>query len=208
VKERQLEQIMRGLMNEKTRPEGVGAAELLATAVLIVKGAVEKPIAASRFTLSLEIGVSDTTAKRVLARLCAVGWVQKISGRGRAISNRFSVILDRLPIAEDLKRTIISAPMKDLAAQYAKVLKPYGKKPGKQRRFSEAQRQRMAFALQRLFDRHCAGDVALMYKAINVALHDSRYRAKAHTGPHALRRDFAGIVAEAKKQEQPTAAAA
>lgn len=204
MKSEQLEAIIRGLLNDEGRPSTVGPAELMAVIALVVKGALQGPVPASRFTLSLEIGVSDKTAQRTLENLRADGvkWVETTSGKGRSNSNKYQVLLDRLPVAEEVKKTIVTESMRTLAREYARSVKPYGKK---KRRFTKGNLQRMAFCLQRFLDRQCSGDEQLLRRAINFALTDERYRARAIRGPHMLRRDFLQIVAAVKCAEAPEA---
>lgn len=207
MKSDKLESIIRGLMNSAARPEGVGPNEICTVIVLVVKGGLEQPIRASAETLGMEIGASPRTAERTIERLTAddTKWLSKVSGKGRKNANRYTVMLDRLPVPEEVKKTIITEPMRLLARQYCAAIKPQGT-TGKKRRVTKAVQQRMAFCLQKLLDRHCGGDEHLLRRAINFAFADQRYRAKAFRGPHALRRNFLQIVAAVKTQEPAQAA--
>lgn len=207
MKSEKLEGIIRGLLNYEARPDGIGPTEITVVIALVVKGALEKPVLASNVTLGMAIGAADSTVKRAMERLGGEGvrWIEKQSGRGRSNSNRYTVLLDRLPVAEEVKRTVINDRMRTLAVNYAKFIKPYGKK-GRPRRFTKANYQRMAFCLQQFLAR-CDGDEVLLVRIVNFAVTDPRYRSKAIRGPHFLRRDFAKMLAEVKQKsaESPSA---
>src|SRR5262249_47537517 len=125
-----------------------------------------------------------------------VQWVQKRSGKSKRIGNSYVVILENLPVAEDLKRTLITPMAQTIAQSYIKAM-PTNKK-GRPRRFTKGERQRIAFALQSFLDKHTAGDGKLLCDVINFALNHPKYAARARKGPHMLRRLFVKLLEEMK----------
>jgi len=205
---RSLEDIIRGLLEYDGRPEEIGSTELLLVVWLVTKGAVEAPVRASRTTLGMALGTSDVTVWRAVKNLIAdggVGWIQVQSGRGRGNASLYSVLIDRLPVPEQIKRTIVSKQAVEIAAKYC-LTAAYSQVTFKKRRFTQANRQRIAFCFQTFLEKHCAGDLQLLRDALNHARTSPKYRAKYFRGPHELRRDFAAIVKECRVVQTPVAA--
>jgi hypothetical protein len=204
-----LEQIIRGLLAFEGRPEGIGSTELLLVIWLVTKGAIEKPVKASWPTLGMALGASDVTVWRAVKRLVAdggVGWVERRSGKGRGNGNTYSVLLDKLPIAEEIKRTVVSKQAMEIATQYCKSAK-FNPFTLKKKRFTQSNKQRIAFCVQQFLDRHCAGDVRILIDALNYARMSPKYRKKYFRGLHELRRDFTIIVQEYRTAVQTPAPA-
>jgi len=202
--------ILRGLTEFENRPKSVGPVEMLLVLWLVEKGALEKPVRGSWATLSMALGCAESTVQRAVENLVAdggTGWIAKKSGKGRGNGNTFTVLLDKLPVAETLARTIISKTAMDVAVQYCKgaKLNPF---TFKTRRFTRANEQRIAFCVQTFLDKHCNGDVKLLIDALNHARTSAKYRKKYFRGLHELRRYFSAIVQECRSVQTPAPAPA
>jgi hypothetical protein len=194
-------EVIRGLLKYEGRAEEIAGTDVLTVVFLLIHGADEQPVRMSSTTISMALGCAETTLARSTKRLQDVGWLHVKSGKGRQNPNLYTVLLDELPVADDLKRTVLSPAMRALAKQYAQAIRVDTK--GRKRRFTEANFQRMGFALQQFLDRHCAGDEQLLRGALNFALARPQFRTKAFRGPHALRRCFGKLVREFKGAGQP-----
>jgi hypothetical protein len=73
--------------------------------------------------------------------------------------------VDKLPLSGDLRRTIVSDEMKQMALHYKTGLLSI--KPN--RRFAKGALQRFAFRLQWMLENKCAGAAMLLAKVINFA---------------------------------------
>lgn len=205
---RELEQIIRGLLEFEGRPKGIGSTELLLVIWLVTKGAISKPVRASWSTLGMALGASDVTVWRAIKKLGVdggAGWVEVKSGKGRGNASMYSVLLDKLPVAEEIRRTVVSKQATDIAAQYCKGAKvnPF---TFKKRRFTQGNKQRIAFCVQTFLDKQCKGDVGLLCDALNHARTSAKYRKKYFRGLHELRRDFSSIVSECRGVQTPAPA--
>jgi hypothetical protein len=207
---RELEQIIRGLLEFEGRPTGIGSTELLLVIWLVTRGAIEKPVRASWPTLGMALGASDVTVWRAIKKLAAdggAGWVEVKSGKGRGNASLYNVLLDRLPVAAEIKLTVVSKQATEIAAQYCKGAKvnPF---TFKKRRFTQGNKQRIAFCIQTFLEKHCHGDVQLLIGALNHARTSAKHRKKYFRGLHELRRDFSAIVQECRGTHTPAAAPA
>lgn len=196
-------EVIRGLLKYEGRAEEIAGTDILTVVLLLLHGADEQPVRMSSTTISMALGCAETTLARSTKRLQDVGWLHVKSGKGRQNPNLYTVLLDKLPVADDLKRTVLSPAMRALAKQYAQAIRVDTK--GRKRRFTEANFQRMGFALQQFLDRHCASDEQLLRGALNFALACPKFRIKAYRGPHALRRCFGKLMREFKDAGQPAA---
>jgi len=203
MKAEEFREVMRGLLQSEGRPEEIGPEDILLVGCLLLHGADEKPVRMSGSTISMSLGCSESPLKISVRRLVAVGWIAKVSGKGRKNPNLYSVMIDKLPVADELKRTFISPAMRTLAAQYSIAIKV--STSGKKRRFTKAHIQRMAFTLQTFLDKHCGGDEQLLRGAVNFALSSVAYQVKARRGPHELRRVFKKMLAAYQAAATPAA---
>jgi hypothetical protein len=200
--------ILRGLTEFEGRPKTVGPVEILLVLWLVERGAIEKPVRGSWVTLSMALGCSESTVQRAVDNLVDDGgtaWIVKKSGKGRGNGNTFTVLLDKLPVAEELRRTIISKTAMEIARKYC-VTAAYSPVTFKRRRFTRANHQRIAFCVQTFLDKHCAGEVQLLRDALNFARLSAKYSAKYYRGLHELRRDFSAIVQECRDVQTPAPA--
>jgi DNA-binding MarR family transcriptional regulator len=197
MKNEQLREIIRGLLNADERPKDITTTDMMLVLTLVEKGAIGAPVRLSHVTLGMELNVSDPTIKASVDRLSGKGhgWLEVKSGKGRQHANSYQLILDKLPVASDLKRTIVSPSMMSLAGRYANAIKHDGKKV---RRFSKGNIQRMAFVLQQWLDRRCEGDAELLLGVLNHSLSSPLYKADALRGLHRLKRNFTKILCEYK----------
>jgi hypothetical protein len=202
--------ILRGLTEFEGRPKTIGPVEMLLVLWLVEQGALERPVRGSSITLSMALGCSESTVQRAVDNLVAdggTGWIAKKSGKGRGNGNTFTVLLDKLPVAEELRRTIIGKTAMEIARRYCATA-AYSPVTFKKRRFTRANHQRIAFCVQTFLDKHCAGDVQLLRDALNFARLSAKYSAKYYRGLHELRRDFSAIVAECRGVQPPAPAPA
>jgi hypothetical protein len=203
MKVEQFSEVVRGLLQHEGRPEGIAPIDLLLVVCLLLHGGDEKPVRMSNSTISMELGCTEPTLNASVGRLVSAGWLTFISGKSRKQPSIYTVLIDKLPVADELKRTIVSPAMTTLAVQYSLATKV--SISGKRRRFTKSHLQRMAFTLQTFLEKHCDGDEGLLRGAVNFALSHPKYRVKANRGPHDLRRVFRKLLVEFKNGGQPAA---
>jgi hypothetical protein len=186
--------VIRGLYEAEGRPVEIEALDIALTIYLILRGALANPVRGSGSTFGIALNVTEPTIAAATERLSTAGWVQKQSGKSRRQANTYSVILENLPVAQELKRTVISQAAWELAELYMRAV-PNNTK-GRRRRFSKGERQRFSFALQTFLDRYTGGDAQLLRDVLNFALNHPKYAVKLKRGPHELRRPFRKILEE------------
>ena len=194
-------EVIRGLYESLNRPVEIKQIDLGLTSLLVIKGGLVRPVATSESALAVALIVSEPTIAASVNRLQGVQWVQKRSGKSRRLGNSYVVILENLPVAEELKRTLITPMARTIAESYIKAM-PTNKK-GRPRRYTKAERQRIAFALQTFLDKYVDGDGKLLCDVINFALNHPKYSTRARKGPHALRRIFRKLLEELKPGTKP-----
>ncbi|HZV89559.1 MAG TPA: hypothetical protein VFF95_18570 [Candidatus Binatus sp.] len=199
-------EVIRGLLKYEGRVEEIKSNDILLIVCLLIHGGDEQPVRMSNSTVSMELGCTEPTLSASVNRLVSAGWLTFTSGKSRKQPSVYTVLIDALPVADELKRTIISPAMTTLAVQYTMATKV--SLTGKKRKFTKAHLQRYAFTLQTLLEKHCAGDEVLLRGAVNFALSHPTYRVKANRGPHDLRRVFRKMLAEFKDAGQPAPAPA
>jgi hypothetical protein len=203
MKAEQFREVMRGLLQHEGRPEEIGPIDILLVGCLLLHGADEQPARMSNGTISMALACTEPTLHASVQRLVDAGWMTKVSGKSRKQPSLYSILIETLPVADELKRTIISPAMTTLAAQYSIATKV--STSGKKRRFTKAHIQRMAFTLQTFLDKRCGGDEQLLRGAVNFALSSPAYHVKARRGPHELRRVFKKLLTEYKEAGTPAA---
>jgi hypothetical protein len=174
------------------------------TSLLVIRGGLARPVHTSESALALALIVSEPTVAASVTRLQSAEWVQKRSGKSRRVGNSYTVILENLPVAEELKRTLISPMARTIADSYTKAMPTNAK--GRPRRFTKAERQRIAFALQTFLDKYVSGDSKLLCDVINFALNHPKYAPRARKGPHMLRRPFKKLLQEFRESQAAEAA--
>jgi hypothetical protein len=189
-------EVIRALYESLNRPVEIKQIDLGLTSLLVIKGGLTRPVHTSESALALALIVSEPTVTASVSRLQSVKWVQKRSGKSRRVGNSYVVILENLPVAEELKRTLVSPMARTIAESYMKAMPTNAK--GRPRRYTKAERQRIAFALQTFLDKYVEGDGKLLCDVINFALNHPKYGARARKGPHALRRLFGKLLTEFK----------
>jgi hypothetical protein len=198
-------EVIRGLYESLNRPAEIKQVDLGLTSLLVIKGGLAHPVHTSESALALALIVSEPTIAASVNRLQGANWVHKRSGKSRRLGNSYIVILENLPVAEELKRTLITPLARTIAESYMKAMPNNSK--GRPRRYTKGERQRVAFALQTFLDKYVAGDGKLLCDVINFALNHPKYGARARKGPHMLRRLFAKLLVEFKagssKQAEP-----
>jgi hypothetical protein len=208
MKREELEAVLRGLLEPRGRPEEVTSTDMLLALFLWTHGAHREPLRMSNTTISMALNCTEPTLHKSVARLHEFGWVEVKSGKGRSNPNLYTLLIDKLPVAEPMKHTMLTPAMTALAAQYARATRVNPQ--GKRRRFTKGNLQRMAFTLQQFLNKHCGGDESLLRSTVNFAFATPKYKLQAYRGPHALRRQFGKLVEEHKQKqatEHPSAAA-
>jgi hypothetical protein len=203
MKSEDLAAIIRGLLEPEGREENITALDILLVIALIIRGALQKPIRASNATLSHTLGVSEPTITASLGRLHAAGWVQTQNGKWKSVASFHMVVLEKLPVAEMHKRTVISALMLEFAKRYGKAI-AFAPGRRKKRRFTTSHYQRWAFTFQFWLDRHCDGDAELLRAVLNFILLSpaSKWRMAAFVGPHRLRKHFTTVLVIVKRERE------
>jgi hypothetical protein len=196
-------EVIRGLLKYEGRVEEIKSNDILLIVCLLIHGGDEQPVRMSNSTVSMELGCTEPTLSASVDRLVSAGWLTFTSGKSRKQPSVYTVLIDALPVADELKRTIIIPAMTTLAVQYTMATKV--SMTGKKRKFTKAHLQRYAFTLQTFLAKHCDGDETLLRGAVNFALAHPTYRVKANRGPHDLRRVFHKLLAEFKGARQPVA---
>jgi len=199
-------EVIRGLYESLNRPVEIKQIDLGLTSLLVIKGGLARPVHTSESALALALIVSEPTVAASVNRLQGVNWVQKRSGKSRRLGNSYIVILENLPVAEELKRTLITPLARTIAESYMKAMPTNSK--GRPRRYTKGERQRVAFALQTFLDKYVAGDGKLLCEVINFAMSHPKYGARARKGPHMLRRLFRKLLEEFKASGTQQAAPA
>jgi hypothetical protein len=196
-------EVIRGLLRYEGRAEEIKGNDILLIVCLLIHGGDEQPVRMSNSTLGMELGCTEPTLRASADRLVSAGWLTFTSGKSRKQPSIYTVMIDKLPIADDLKRTIISPAMTTLAVQYSMATSV--SMTGKKRRFKKQHLQRMAFTLQTFLEKHCDGEENLLRGAVNFAINHPKYRVKANRGPHELRRVFGKLMVEFKHAGRPAA---
>jgi hypothetical protein len=186
-----LETIRRLLANDEGRPQGLLPVDLLLIIRLLLQDGDERPVYASQGTLARELGCSENTIRVASLRLRDVGWLELETGKGRWKPNRYFVLLEKLPLEEKLRRTVVS----DAAAMLAKNYMNEQRKAKPRRIFRKGTEQRYAYRLQTLLEK-CDGDEQLLRRKIRFALSTEKYRAAALRGPHVIRRSWKSLTTD------------
>jgi hypothetical protein len=180
------------------KPKGMQPIDMLQVTRILLQKADEQTVGISRGTLSLQLCCGETAISESQKRLQKFDWITKLSGKRRGVPNRLGVVLDALPLTEELKRTVVSDQAKALAMKYRsaqlqilRILSPF-KKP----RFMKNSLQTYAFSLQVLLDKKCGGDEELLRRIISFASNSPAYRGKVVRGPHELRKSWKSLRAD------------
>jgi biotin operon repressor len=186
-----LETLRKLLASDEGRPEGLLPVDMLLTVRLLLQGGDERPVYASQSTLARELGCTEGTINTASQRLKEAGWLELETGKGRWQSNKYFVLLGKLPLEEKLRRTVVSDAAVTLAKNYMTVQR--AAKP--KRIFRKGTEQRYAYRLQTLLDK-CGGDEQLLRQRLRFALGTEKYRAAALRGPHVIRRSWKSLTAD------------
>ncbi len=195
MKNDQLVQTIQRLFAAEDKPRDITPAALLLTIRLLVQGADERATNLSQGTLAEQFRCSESLIYATTKILKRHEWVAVRSGKNKALPNRMQVQLDKLPLSGELRRTIVSDEMRQMALNYKLALVKI--KPN--RRFARGALQNFAFRLQWMLENKCAGDANLLTNVINFAFSSPTYHAKALRGPHELRRNWKALFADYTK---------
>jgi len=192
MKNEQLVQTIQRLFAAEDKPSDITPAALLLTIRLLVQGADERETYLSQGTLAEQFHCSESLIYATTKLLKSHEWIAVRSGKHKALPNRMQVRLDKLPLSGELRRTIVSDEMKQMALNYKTALLRI--KPN--RRFAKGALQRFAFRLQWLLENKCARNAKLLTNVINFAFASPIYHVKAVRGPHELRRNWKALFAD------------
>jgi len=198
MKNDQLVQTIQRLFAAEDKTSDITPAALLLTIRLLVQGADERDTNLSQGTSADQLNCSESLIYETTKILKANEWIAVRSGKNKALPNRMLVVLDKLPLSGELRRTIVSEEMRQIALHYKLILVKI--KPN--RRFAKGALQRFAFRLQSLLDKKCAGDANLLANVINFAFASPMYHKKALRGPHELRRNWKTLFSDYTKSKQ------
>jgi hypothetical protein len=191
MKNDQLVQTIQRLFAAEDKPSDMTPAALLLTIRLLVQGADERDTNVSQGTLAEQFRCSESLIYETTKLLKRHDWIAVRSGKNKSKPNRMQVRLDKLPLSSELRRTIVSDEMKQMALSYKMALVKI--KPN--RRFAKGALQGFAFRLQWMLENKCAGDAKLLTNVINFAFSSPMYHKKALRGPHELRRNWKALFA-------------
>jgi hypothetical protein len=186
-----LETLRKLLASDDGRPLGLLPVDLLLMIRLLLQGGDERPVYASQGTLARELGCTDRTISTASQRLKEAGWLELETGKGRWQPNKYFVLLEKLPLEEKLRRTVVS----DAAVMLAKNYMNEQRKAKPKRIFRKGTEQRYSYRLQTLLDK-CGGDEQLLRQRLRFALGSEKYRAAALRGPHIIRRNWKSLTAD------------
>jgi hypothetical protein len=181
VKEELLTNVLRRLVSSEELPKDCKPIDLLLVTRLLLQKADEKDVTVSRGTFALNLGCSERTIYDSQQRLLEFGWITLKKGAHKGQVNRIGVVLDKLPLDADLKKTIASDDAKEVAGRYRTFLK----KQDPRRRFFKGSLQRSEFRFQTLLKK-CDGRKELLIAVINFGLKHPAFRDSLLKGPHLL----------------------
>lgn len=193
--------IIRHFLAAENKPQNCTPTDMLQVVRLLVQHGAEQEVGISRGTLSVQLCCGESTIYESQQRLKEFGWVNMTKGKRHGKPNRFTVAIDALPIAEPLKRTVITPVARELAKAYAGALKSRNPK----RRFMKGWEQQYAFRLQDLLNK-CNGDPQRLVDLTNFAFSRPEFAAKARRGPHELRKSWKSLKAAYEDAQRATQA--
>jgi hypothetical protein len=205
MEDSQLLAVLRNLFASKEeKPQEISPTDLALIARLLLQRADEKSVYPSLATLSLELNCSEWAITESFKRLARLGWVTVETGARRHRTNRYFVVLEKLPVRVELQSAAVSEDAKSLA----KTFLGYQRQWQPKRIFRKGCEQRYAYRFQTLLKK-CSGSKWLMIEILNFALAHPRFKAHALAGPHKLRKVWRSLEAayrEAEKTKKEQAA--
>jgi Helix-turn-helix domain len=142
----------------------------------------------SILSLAMTCGGCEDTVYESLKRLRAHGWITQEGGKRRGMTNTYAVVVDALPIADDLKRTVAGDDAKRIARWYHDCLRQNGIK------VYRTWNQRWPFVIQKWLN---AGySIETICAMVEFAFSNAKYVPKAKRGPNALQKVWRKIDAE------------
>jgi hypothetical protein len=190
----QLTQVIRHLLASE-KPSGITPLDVLLVVRLLLQHAAEKAVTLSYSSLGEQLCCTDRTVATSVQRLVEHGWLTFRSGKNQNTANTFFVVLDKLPLDAELKRTVVSPFAKGIAAQHIKLMK------SAKRRVFKTTADRLAFGFQSLIDKRCNGDATLLTSILNFAGSHPDYKAKLLRGPHEIKRCWRSLVDAYRRAE-------
>lgn len=187
MKDEQLMQVLRRLLESEDKPKECTPTDLLQTVRFLVQHSAESGVSISRGTLSVQLGCGESAIYESQQRLKNFGWLAVQKGKRRGAANRFTLLIDKLPLG-DLKKTVISDEMRELARSYQTLVKACDRT----KRFMKGSLQVYAFRLETLLSK-CGGDEKVLREIIKFAFGRPEFYAKAMRGPHELRKSWRSL---------------
>ncbi len=183
----QLTQVIRHLL-ASDKPSDITPLDLLLVVRLLLQHAAEKSVTLSYTSLGEQMCCSPHTVSTSVQRLVEHGWLVFRSGKNQNKANTFFVVLEKLPLDAELKRTVVSQFAKNMAVQHIRLMK------SAKRRIFKTTADRLAFGFQTLIDRKCNGDTSLLVSVLNFAGQHPDYQAKLLRGPHEMKRCWRSLI--------------
>ena len=168
------------------KPEGTRALDVSFIARLILRKADEKPVQVADSTWSLELGCSESSIRDAATKLenieAGFGWIQMVRGKRKGVASKYTLVLDRLPLSAELKRTILTDEMRTFTRAFMQKLRAFNPR----RKFYQNTDQRWAFRFQKLLNR-LDGDLKLLGDLTDFALIEPSFRGfVVKDGPKAM----------------------
>ena len=191
----QLTQVIRHLL-ASDKPSDIKPLDVLLVVRLLLQHAAEKSVTLSYSSLADQLCCTEHTVATSVDRLVDHGWLTFTSGKNQNRANTFFVVLDKLPLEADLKKTVVGPMARNMAAQHVMMMKRA------RRRVFKTTGDRLAFGFQFLIDRKCKGDANLLFSLLNFAGNHPDYQAKLLRGPHEMKRCWRSLVDDYMRAEQ------
>jgi len=142
----------------------------------------------SILSLAMTCGGCEDTVYESLKRLRAHGWITQEGGKRKGMTNTYAVVVDALPIADDLKRTVAGEGAKQIAKWYRALLLANDIK------VYRTWNQRWPFVIQKWLNSGYPHNTII--DMLEFALRSAHYHPKAKRGPNALQKVWRKIDAE------------
>jgi DNA-binding MarR family transcriptional regulator len=187
--DRQLVRVLRNLFaSTESKPKELTPTDIALTARLLLQRADECPVWPSLVTLQLELNCCESAITASIKRLTRVGWITKETGAKRHRSNRYLVVLDKLPVQVELRRAAVSADAQEIATRFLNAQRRWQPK----RVFRKGTAQQYGYRFEALLKK-CNGDKERLLAILNFAITHPTFKSHALAGPHKLRKTWRSL---------------
>ena len=211
----QLVTVLRRMCASENKPKGMQPIDLLQVFRFVLQEADEQDVGVARGTLAVQLCCGESTIYESQKRLKKLGYITVAKGRRKGMANRFGVQIDKLPLSEELKRTVVTDYSRELAKWYRQQQQDtIRNRRLKQTRFMKHSLQQYAFRLEWLLNNKCglnedgSRNSLLLGAIITFAFNSPAYIKKAMRGPHELRNSWKSLRADYDAAEAAETAAA